>query len=187
MKWIGVSALAALPIGYIAFYFLVFLVPYRWNRILAYWNPEADPQGYGFQIIQSLMAVGTGGISGLGYMEGKQKLFYLPDAHTDFIFAVVGEELGLIGTLLVLALFRSFPVAGPSRIEPCAGSVWVLPGAGNHDDGLCAGVHQHERRAGAVPNKGIPLPFLSYGGSSFVVMLAAVGILLERFAAGRAR
>jgi cell division protein FtsW len=179
MKWIGVSALAALPIGYIAFYFLVFLVPYRWNRILAYWNPEADPQGYGFQIIQSLTAVGTGGISGLGYMEGKQKLFYLPDAHTDFIYAVVGEELGLLGTLLVLALFGLFLWRGlraSSRAPDLFGFYLAL----GITMTVCVQAFINMSVVlGIVPNKGIPLPFLSYGGSSFVVMLAAVGILLN--------
>ena len=178
MKWIGVSALAALPIGYIAFYFLVFLVPYRWNRILAYWNPEADPQGYGFQIIQSLTAVGTGGIPGLGYMEGKQKLFYLPDAHTDFIFAVSAKNSGLIGTLLVLAL-RSFSVAG-LRASIRAPDLFGFYLALGITMTVCVQAFINMSVVlGIVPNKGIPLPFLSYGGSSFVVMLAAVGILLN--------
>jgi cell division protein FtsW len=179
MKWIGVAALAALPIGYIAFYFLVFLVPYRWNRILAYWDPEKDPLGYGFQIIQSLTAVGTGGISGLGYMEGKQKLFYLPAAHTDFVYAVVGEELGLLGTLLVLTLFGLFLWRGlrASRRAPDLFGFYLALGITMT---VCVQAFINMSVVlGMVPNKGIPLPFLSYGGSSFVVMLAAVGILLN--------
>jgi cell division protein FtsW len=179
MKWIGVAALAALPIGYIAFYFLVFLVPYRWNRILAYWDPEKDPLGYGFQIIQSLTAVGTGGFSGLGYMEGKQKLFYLPAAHTDFVYAVVGEELGLLGTLLVLTLFGLFLWRGlrASRRAPDLFGFYLALGITMT---VCVQAFLNMSVVlGIVPNKGIPLPFLSYGGSSFVVMLAAVGILLN--------
>jgi len=86
-------------------YLLVFHVGYRQKRILAFLDPYADPLGKGFQIIQSFLAVGTGGISGVGLMEGKQKLFYLPEPHTDFIFAVIGEELGFIGAVLVLGLF----------------------------------------------------------------------------------
>jgi cell division protein FtsW len=179
MKWIGISALAALPIGYIAFYFLVFLEPFRWKRILAFWNPEADPLGYGFQILQSLTAVGTGGVSGLGYMEGKQKLFYLPDAHTDFIFAVVGEELGLLGTLLVLTLFTLFLWRG-LRVSSRAPDLFGFYLALGITMTVCVQAFLNMSVVlGLVPNKGIPLPFLSYGGSSFVVMLAAVGILLN--------
>ena len=178
-KWIGIATLAALPLGYIAFYFLVFLEPYRWDRILVFWNPEADPRGKGFQILQSLIAVGTGGFQGLGYMEGKQKLFYLPDAHTDFIFAVVGEELGLIGTFFVLAMFGVFLWRGirvSSRAPDLFGSYLAL--------GLTVTVCiqaflNMSVVLGIVPNKGMPLPFLSYGGTSFVVMLTAVGILLN--------
>jgi len=179
MKWIGISVLAALPIGYIAFYFLVFLVPYRWNRILVFLDPEIDPQGVGFQIIQSLTSVGTGGIRGLGYMEGKQKLFYLPDAHTDFIYAVIGEELGLIGTLLVLVLFGVFAWRGlrASGRAPDLFGFYVALGI---TVTVCIQAFINMSVVlGIVPNKGIPLPFLSYGGSSFVVMLTAVGILLN--------
>src|SRR5438034_4167746 len=89
-------------------YFLIFHVHYRRDRILAFLNPYSDPQGRGFHIIQSLIAVSTGGITGLGLMEGKQKLFYLPEPHTDFIFAVTAEELGLVGSLLIIALFAVF-------------------------------------------------------------------------------
>lgn len=179
MKWIGISALAALPLGYIAFYFLVYLVPYRWKRILAFFDPNADPLNSGYQIIQSLTAVGTGGVRGLGYMEGKQKLFYLPDAHTDFIFAVVGEELGLIGTLLILGLFGLFLWRGlrASSRAPDLFGVYLALGITMT---VCVQAFINMSVVlGLIPNKGIPLPFLSYGGSSFVVMLASVGILLN--------
>jgi len=179
MKWIGVSALAALPIGSIAFYFLVYQVPYRWNRILAFWNPEADPRGYGFQIIQSITAVGTGGIRGLGYMESKQKLFYLPDAHTDFIFAVIGEELGLIGTCLVVALFGMFLWRGLRASTRAPDTFGFYLALGITMTVCVQAFINMSVVLGIVPNKGIPLPFLSYGGSSFVMMLAAVGILLN--------
>jgi cell division protein FtsW len=179
MKWIGISALAALPVGYIAFYFLVFLVPYRWSRILAFWNPEADPRGYGFQILQSLIAVGTGGIRGLGYMEGKQKLFYLPDAHTDFIFAVISEELGLLGALFVLSLFGVFLWRGLRATQRAPDLFGFYLALGIVVTVCVQAFFNMSVVLGLVPNKGIPLPFLSYGGSSFVVMLAAVGILLN--------
>jgi cell division protein FtsW len=179
MKWIGIATLFAIPLGLIAFYFLVFLVPYRWNRILAYLNPEADPLGNGFQILQSLTAVGTGGLHGLGYGEGVQKLFYLPAAHTDFIFAVIGEELGLIGTLTVLLLFGLFLWRG-LRASVSAPDLFGFYLALGITMTVCVQAFINMSVVlGIVPNKGIPLPFLSYGGSSFVVMLISVGILLN--------
>jgi cell division protein FtsW len=179
MKWVGIALLAALPLGYMAFYFLVYLVPYRWNRILAYLNPYTDPQGYGFQIIQSLTAVGTGSVRGLGYMESKQKLFYLPDAHTDFIFAVVGEELGLIGTLLILGLFGLFLWRGIRASSRAPDLFGFYLGLGITMTVCVQAFINMSVVLGIIPNKGIPLPFVSYGGSSFVVMLASVGILLN--------
>ena len=104
LRWLGYAGLASL----LPLYFLIFHVAYRRDRILAFLNPYSDPQGQGFHIIQSLIAVSTGGITGLGFMEGKQKLFYLPEPHTDFIFAVTAEELGLLGSLVVLLLFGIF-------------------------------------------------------------------------------
>jgi len=179
MKWIGIGTLFAIPLGSIAFYFLVFLEDFRWKRILAFVNPEADPLGYGFQILQSLTAVGTGGLSGLGYMEGRQKLFYLPDAHTDFIFAVIGEELGLIGTITVLLLFGLFLWRG-LRASMNAPDLFGFYLALGITMTICVQAFINMSVVlGIVPNKGIPLPFLSYGGSSFVVMLISVGILLN--------
>ena len=98
----------ALAASILPLYFLIFHVSYRKDRILAFLNPYADPQGRGFHMIQSLIAVATGGVTGLGLMEGKQKLFYLPEPHTDFIFAVTAEELGLVGALAVIILFAIF-------------------------------------------------------------------------------
>ena len=104
LRWLGYAGLASL----LPLYFLIFHVAYRRDRILAFLNPYSDPQGKGFHMIQSLIAVSTGGITGLGFMEGKQKLFYLPEPHTDFIFAVTAEELGLLGSMVVLLLFGIF-------------------------------------------------------------------------------
>ena len=104
LRYFGYAFAAAL----LPLYFLIFHVAYRRDRILAFWNPYADPKGFGFHIIQSLIAVSTGGVTGLGLMEGKQKLFYLPEPHTDFIFAVTAEELGLVGALAVVILFAIF-------------------------------------------------------------------------------
>src|SRR5258708_14477289 len=103
-RYIIGAGLAALPIVYL----LIVRVPYRLARFMAFLNPSADPQGHGFQLLQSLVAVGSGGFTGVGLMESKQKLFYLPEAHTDFIFSVLCEELGFIGGALVLGLFAVY-------------------------------------------------------------------------------
>ena len=160
-------------------YFLIFHVSWRRDRILAFLNPYADRQKTGFHIIQSLIAVGTGGITGTGLMEGKQKLFYLPEPHTDFIFAVTAEELGLVGALFVVTLFAIFLWRGMRaswRTEDVFGrylavgitSMVVLQAFINISVVL-----------GMMPTKGIPLPLVSYGGSSLFVTLACVGVLLN--------
>lgn len=175
LRWIAAAIIFTLP----PFYLLVFRVEYRRSRILAFLDPWAEPLGKGFQIIQSLLSVASGGITGLGYMEGKQKLFYLPEAHTDFIFAVVGEELGLIGTCALLCLFTVFFWRGlrTSMRAPDPFGFYLALGITTM---VCVQAFINMSMVlGLLPTKGIPLPFLSYGGSSFVVMLAAVGILLN--------
>src|SRR5215468_6201150 len=175
LRWIAAAAIFALP----TFYLLVFRVRYRRERILAFMNPWEEPLGRGFQIIQSLLSVASGGIAGLGFMEGKQKLFYLPEAHTDFIFAVVGEELGMLGTLALLLLFTLFLWRGlrTSMRAPDPFGFYLALGITMM---VCVQAFINMSVVlGLLPTKGIPLPFLSYGGSSFIVMLAAVGILLN--------
>jgi cell division protein FtsW len=160
-------------------YFLIFHVSFRRDRILAFLNPYADRQKAGFHIIQSLIAVGTGGLTGVGLMEGKQKLFYLPEPHTDFIFASMAEELGLVGSLFVVTMFAIFLWRGMRaswRTEDLFGrylavgitSMVVLQAFINISVVL-----------GMMPTKGIPLPLVSYGGSSLFVTLACVGVLLN--------
>jgi len=175
LRWIAASIIFALPV----FYLLVFRVRYRRERILAFLNPWEEPLGRGFQVIQSLLSVASGGIAGLGFMEGKQKLFYLPEAHTDFIFAVVGEEMGMIGTCAVLVLFTLFLWRGlrTSMRAPDLFGFYLALGITMM---VCVQAFINMSVVlGLLTTKGIPLPFLSYGGSSFVVMLAAVGILLN--------
>jgi len=160
-------------------YLLIFQVSWRRDRLLAFWNPYADRQKAGFHIIQSLIAVGTGGVTGMGLMEGKQKLFYLPEPHTDFIFAVTAEELGLVGAMFVVTLFAIFLWRGMRaswRTHDLFGrylavgitSMVVLQAFINISVVL-----------GMMPTKGIPLPLVSYGGSSLFVTLACVGVLLN--------
>ena len=175
LRWIAASIIFAVP----TFYLLVFRVKYRRERILAFLNPWEEPLGRGFQIIQSLLSVASGGIAGLGFMEGKQKLFYLPEAHTDFIFAVVGEEMGMIGTCGILILFTVFLWRGLRTSLRAPDSFGFYLGLGITMMVCVQAFINMSVVLGLLPTKGIPLPFLSYGGSSFVVMLAAVGILLN--------
>ena len=175
LKYFGYAVAASL----LPLYFLIFRVPWRYERILAFINPYSDPQGRGFNIIQSLIAVGTGGFSGMGLMEGKQKLFYLPEPHTDFIFAVTAEEFGLVGSLIVLALFAMFMFRG-LRAAATSGDLYARYLA----VGITAMVMVQALMNVSVvlalmPTKGIPLPFISYGGSSLFVTMATVGMLLN--------
>ncbi len=161
------------------FYLLVMNVAYRKRRVLAFLDPWQDPQNSGYQIIQSLMAMGSGGLFGRGLGEGTQKLFYLPEAHTDFILAVIGEELGYLGVVVVVGLFavlleRALRIAlnaQESFGRSVALGIAVLLGV---EATINMGVV-----TGLLPTKGLALPFVSYGGSSLLVTLFAVGILLN--------
>lgn len=169
----------ALAASIVPLYFLIFHVSYRKDRILAFLNPYADPQGRGFHMIQSLIAVSTGGITGLGLMEGKQKLFYLPEPHTDFIFAVTAEELGLVGALAVIILFAIFLWRGTRAALRTQDSFGRFLAVGITSMIVLQAFINISVVLGLMPTKGIPLPFVSYGGSSLFVTLACVGVLLN--------
>jgi len=174
-KYLIGSLMVALPVLYL----VLISAPYRVRRLTAFLNPWADPQGDGFQIIQSLIAVGTGGVWGKGLMAGVQKLFYLPEPHTDFIYAVIGEELGLIGASGVLICFAVIAWRGlriSMRAEDTFGSFVAL--------GLTVmiAVQAFVNMSvvlGMLPTKGIPLPLVSAGGSSLLVNLLGMGVLLN--------
>jgi cell division protein FtsW len=160
-------------------YFLIFHVSFRRDRILAFMNPHAERQKAGFHLIQSLIAVGTGGITGTGLMEGKQKLFYLPEPHTDFIFAVTAEELGLVGAMFVVTLFAIFLWRGMRtswRTDDLFGRYLTV---GITTMVVLQAFINISVVLGMMPTKGIPLPLVSYGGSSLFVTLACVGVLLN--------
>lgn len=175
VTYLAASAVAALP----AIYFLVASVGYRRKRIMAFLNPWSDRYGSGFQIIQSLVSFNEGGIFGRGLGEGQQKLFYLPEAHTDFIFSVLGEELGLVGVMAVIILFAVFfwraiviGLRAPdlfSRYFAFGLAIFIgVQGLFN----FCVVM-------GLLPTKGLVLPFISYGGSALTTGLIAVGVLLN--------
>ncbi|HJZ64631.1 MAG TPA: putative lipid II flippase FtsW [Candidatus Acidoferrum sp.] len=174
-KWIAAGAAAAIP----ALFLLIMSASYRQARLMAFLHPDSDPQGAGFQLMQSLIAVGSGGFTGVGLMESKQKLFYLPEAHTDFIYAVICEELGFIGAIIVIALFAIYGWRGIRAAFSAPDSFGRLLALGITAMVLCQALVNFAVVLGMVPTKGIPLPFVSYGGSSLLVMLLATGVLLN--------
>jgi len=174
-KWMVIGAAAALPMLYL----LISHVSYRQVRLMAFLNPDADPLGAGFQLLQSLIAVGSGGFTGVGLMESKQKLFYLPEAHTDFIYAVICEEFGFIGAMLLIGLFGIYGWRGLRAAFSAPDGFGRLLALGITAMVLSQTLINFAVVLGMVPTKGIPLPFVSYGGSSLLVMLLATGGLLN--------
>ncbi|HEY8369468.1 MAG TPA: putative lipid II flippase FtsW [Thermodesulfobacteriota bacterium] len=178
---LGLLALAALPVLYL----LVMRVPYRRARVLAFLDPWSHATGSGWQIIQSFVAVGSGGLFGRGLGEGQQKLLFLPEPHTDFVAAVVAEELGLVGFSVMVALFALLVVRGLelARRAPTPFAALLATGAA-----LTIGVQAIVNLGvvlGCLPTKGLPLPFVSAGGSALVAALACAGLLLNVSAAVR--
>jgi cell division protein FtsW len=173
-KHMALTLLAVVPAGG-----LLCLGNHRWQRLISFLDPWADPYGAGYQLIQSLISLGKGGWFGVGLGNGTQKLFYLPDAHTDFIFSVMGEELGMVGCYGFLLLVLLFVVIG-IRIAlraPDAFGVFLACGLT-----FLLGIQMAINIAialGLLPTKGMALPFLSYGGSSLVATLIAVGLLIS--------
>jgi cell division protein FtsW len=157
---------------------LIWSSPYRWDRVTAFLDPWRDPLGNGFQLVQSFLAFGSGGVLGAGLGNGKQKLFYLPEGHTDFIFSLIGEELGLVGAVLVLVCFgvlamRGFRIATRSRDSFSSllafGLTFLIVGQAMLNVAVALGL---------LPTKGMPLPFVSYGGSAMLAAGLQIGVLL---------
>ena len=175
MKWIALAVAAAAPV----MYYMLFHVAFRRARMLAFLNPDSDPKGAGFQILQSLIAVSTGGIRGLGLMEGRQKLFYLPEPHTDFIFANICEELGMIGALCVVVCFCVFGYRGLRAAFLSTDPFARFLAFGLTSAILVQAFFHISVVLALLPNKGISLPFISNGGTSVFVTLACMGVLLN--------
>jgi len=175
VRWFLASALLLVP----TLSAWVWSAPYRRDRIVSFLHPEADPLGKGFHAIQSLIAVGTGGVTGLGLGHGKQKLFFLPYPYTDFIYAIVGEELGLLGCVAILALFGFVFARGIRAAVNAPDAFGRLLGIGLSVMIVAQALVNISVVLSLVPTKGIPLPFLSYGGSALWADLLAVGILLN--------
>ncbi len=175
----GKNFLSIIIAGIFGIIFISIKSPYRVNRLLAFRDPWEDPRGIGFHIIQSLIAVGSGGLFGLGLGGSRQKFFYLPQNYTDFIFAIYCEEMGLIGALFLIFLFIIFAARGVRIVRNAPDPFLML---------LCAGivawislqaVLNMSVVMGILPTTGIPLPFVSYGGTSLVTALFGAGILLN--------
>ncbi len=175
VKWIALAAALASPV----LYYMLFHVAWRAARMKAFLNPEADPLGTGFHIMQSLIAVGTGGVRGLGLMEGRQKLYYLPEAWTDFIFANISEELGLIGALLLVGLFVAFGYRGLRAAFLSTDPFARFLAFGLTTAVLIQAFFNISVALALVPTKGITLPFISFGGTSLFFTLAGMGVLLN--------
>ena len=158
---------------------MVVRVPYRWIRIVTFIDPWQDPLGAGFQLTQSQIALGSGGLFGVGLGKSVQKLFYLPAAHTDFIFSIIGEELGFVGAFAVIILFICFIWQGARIAKRTSDPFGYYLSTGivvmiGFQAVVNVGVS-----IGALPTKGLPLPFISYGGSALLFNMVAVGLLLN--------
>jgi cell division protein FtsW len=167
--------LAAIPFAYAA----IATSPYRMKRITAFLDPWANRQGSGYQVAESLMSIGSGGLTGLGLGEGRQKLYFLPEAHTDFIFAIVGEELGLVGVGLLVLLYAVVIWRGLRAALRATEAFGTYLGLGVTSLIAFQACVNMAVAMGLVPTKGLTLPFISYGGSSLVVLMGAAGLLLS--------
>jgi cell division protein FtsW len=176
---LGSAATVVLVGAAFVLYRAVMAAAYRRDRIVAFLDPYSDPRGSGYQVIQSLIAVGSGGTSGAGFMQGRQKLFYLPYPYSDFIYAVIGEELGLIGATLVVALFVLLLWRGLRTAWRAPDLFGTYLAAGLTLAIVLQAFINVSVVLGLLPPKGIPLPFISAGGSSLVLSLLAVGLILN--------
>lgn len=175
ISYLVLSVLLALPVGY----HLIASSPYRMRRILAFLDPWSNRHDVGYQVAESLMSIGSGGATGLGLGDGRQKLFFLPEAHTDFIYAIIGEELGLIGACLLVLLYgiiiwRGLQIA--LRASETFGSYLAL---GITSIIAFQAIVNMSVAMGLLPTKGLTLPFISYGGSSLIMMMGAAGVLMS--------
>jgi cell division protein FtsW len=173
-RYIAGAAIMAIP----ALYFLL-QADYRWRRVIAFLDPWSDPLGDGYQMIQSMIAVGVGGVFGRGLMDGVQKLFYLPEPHNDFIFAVISEELGLVGASVVMVCFCVIAWRGLRTAMRAPDRFGAFLALGLTTMIAFQAFFNMSVVLGIAPTKGIPLPFVSYGGSSLLINLIGMGILLN--------
>ncbi|HOY15562.1 MAG TPA: FtsW/RodA/SpoVE family cell cycle protein, partial [Saprospiraceae bacterium] len=177
LKWRYIIASFAVIIP--SFYFLVMTIPYRRARVFAFLDPWSDPEQKGFQVIQSMMSFSSGGLTGSGLGQGQGKLFFLPEAHTDFTMAVLGEEIGFIGFVMVMALYGFIVLRGLQIAVKCQDNFHKALAIGvSITFGISVFINVGVVM-GILPTKGLTLPFLSYGGSSLVTLCLMFGLLLN--------
>jgi cell division protein FtsW len=181
VRVLGGLGLAAVP--FVSY--MIMAREFRVQRIKAFLDPWKEYEGSGFQLVQSFLAFGEGGLFGAGLGAGKSKLLFLPESHTDFILSVVGEELGFVGVSIVLALFAAIAVRGMKAAWAAPDQFGTLLAAGMTALVVLQALINAMVVLGLVPTKGLPLPFISYGGSSLLVSMAAMGVLLNVAARGR--
>ena len=174
LRYLASVMVLAIPVIY-----QLVMEPYRLRRITSFLDPWKDPQGSGFQLIQSFISLGSGGITGLGLGESKQKLSFLPASHTDFIFCLVGEELGLVGAIVVISLFLALFLKGISIAYNSKDNFHSYLAYGLTMMIAIQALINFSVVTGMIPTKGLPLPFMSYGGSALLVNMAVIGILLR--------
>jgi cell division protein FtsW len=174
LKYLGVLSVGLLPVIY-----KLIQEPYRLKRVTSFIDPWSDAQGSGFQLVQSFIALGRGGLTGVGLGKSMQKLAFLPEMHTDFIFSIIGEELGFVAAGLVVALFCAFFIRGAQVASKMQERFHYLLAYGLSMMVAFQGLVNFGVVTGLLPTKGLPLPFISYGGSSLLVSMVAVGILLR--------
>lgn len=172
-------AFGVIPSFIAAAVFFIFSEDYRKRRLLNFLNPWQDPAGDGYQLIQSFYALGAGGITGMGLGQSRQKLLYMPEPHNDFIFSIIGEELGLIGCIFIIALFIIFVFRGIRVAMSAKDTYGTLLATGITSIIAVQAIINIAVISGSMPVTGVPLPFISYGGTSLVINLAAMGILLN--------
>jgi len=173
IKFILSSVICAIPVGFL------YLRGYQWDRILTWLNPDRDPRGTGYNIIQSLIAFAEGGLIGVGYGNSKQKLSWLPEGHTDFIFSVIAEEFGFIGSVFIVILFLVFIMRGFLIATRCPDMFGKLLAFGITFSIGTQALLNMAVASSFIPATGIPMPFISYGSSSLVVTMCMLGILLN--------
>lgn len=179
LSGIRIRYLASLLVLAVPVIIKLVMEPYRLKRITSFLDPWKDPQGCGFQLVQSFIALGSGGLTGVGLGSSKQKLSYLPESHTDFIFSIIGEEFGLIGVLFVITLFLILFIKGISIANRAKDSFVYYLTLGLSMMIALQALINFAVATGLVPTKGLPLPFVSYGGSSLLVNMTAIGMLLN--------
>ncbi len=175
LKYFLVVLLSSIPF---AIYFILG-TSYRRERIIAFLNPWTNARDIGFQLVQSYLAFGTGGIFGVGLGKSKQKLFYLPASHTDFIFSIIGEELGFLGAGIVLILFFLFLVIGLKIVLKKTDVFARILGLGIIFNISLQAILNMAVTTGLVPTKGLPLPFISYGGTNLIISIVQIGLLFN--------